>query len=104
MPPPDFLGVFRRSVLRVVDNKVGFSQKGPMPPLFLMDLQGARVRSCGPWPCTLQTCVWFMIGGVDHRHTPCLQAIAQRERRVVEIARRNLSAPECKGPLVQVVK
>ena len=94
--PADPARVLGAGVLRIVDEEVGPGQEVHVSSVFPRDLgSGSRVRE--------RPSVGLVVGRIDERHPIGLQAVSEREGRMVQVARGDADVGNGEGPLDQVV-
>ena len=94
--PPPLRVVLVDGVLRVVDQEVGVTEKRDV-------LRFLAVELLEPGRSTLGLRTGLVIGRVHDAHAVGLDPVSQRERRMVEIARRDRDVVDLELPLDEVV-
>jgi len=87
--------VLLRRVLRVVDHEVSAGEEFNVPAVLAGDLAGACRRQ--------QPRVGLVVRGVHDRDAVGLEPVAERERRVVQVAGRDLEVADREGALDEIV-
>src|SRR5207302_1813100 len=97
--PREMLGVFLQRVLGVVEEQVGAGQELDVPLVLCVDRRAALGRP----PLGVMARMGLVVGGVDERDAARLEPVAERGRRMIQVARDDAHSPQLERALGELV-